>query len=61
MQYPDDTSTKGDQANCRRSCKKLNLVSGQMMLKGNRLVIIDKQRLDAYQSLGDNAKVVGLS
>lgn len=58
MQYPDDTSTKGDQANCRRSC---NLVSGQIMLKGNRLVIIDKQRLDAYQSLGDNAKVVGLS
>ena len=64
--YPNDTSAKVDKANFRRACKKFNLVTGQMMYKGNRLLIIDEQRQrdiihDAHQGLGDNDKVAALS
>ena len=58
---PDHTSTKGNKANFRRACKIFNLVSDQMMHKGNSLIIIGEQHHDAHQGLGDNVKADGLS
>ena len=56
--YPDGTSAKCDKANFRKACKKFNLVNGEIMKKGNRLVIIDERRRrditeDFHQGLGD--------
>ena len=60
------TSTKSDKANFRRACKKFSLVNGQMMYKGNAIVIIDEQRRrdithDIHQGVDDNGKTVASS
>ena len=60
------TSAKGDKSKFKRAFKKFNLVNGQLINKGNRLVIRDEQGRrdifhDVHQGLGDNADAVGLS
>ena len=56
----------GDKANFRRACKKFSVANGQLMYKGNRLVVTDKQRRidiihDVHQGLGNNVKAVAMS
>ena len=63
QKFPDGISTKGDKANFRRAYKKFSVANGQLMYKGNRLVVTDKQRRidiihDVHQGLGNNVKVV---
>ena len=66
QKFPDGISTKGDKANFRRACKKFSVANGQLMYKGNRLVVTDKQRRidiihDVHQGLGNNVKAVAMS
>ena len=44
QQFPDSISTKGDEANFRRASKKFSVANGQLMYKGNRLVVTDKRK-----------------
>ena len=64
--FPDVISTEGDKANFRRACKKFSVANGQLIYKGNRLVVTDKQRRidiihDVHQGLGNNVKAVAMS
>ena len=42
QKFPKGISTKGDKANFRRICKKVRVANGQLIYKGNRLVVTDK-------------------
>ena len=60
------TSAESDKSKFKSAFKKFNLVNGQLINKGNRLVIRDEQGRrdiihDVHQGLGDNTKAVGLS
>ena len=64
--YPDGISAKGDKENFRSDCKKFHVANGQLMYKGNGLVVTDKQRRidiihDVHQGLGNNVQAVSMS
>ena len=66
QKFPDGTSTKGDKTNIRRACKKFSVANGQLIHKGNWLVVTDKQRRidithDVHQGLGNSVKAVAMS
>ena len=66
QKFPYGISAKGDNVNFRRACKNFSVANGQLMYKGNRLVVTDKQRRidiihDVHQGLGNNVKAVALS
>ena len=61
--FPDAISKKGDEAYLGRACKKFSVANGQLMYKGNRLMVTGKQRKiniihDVHQLLGNNVKAL---
>ena len=66
QKFPYGISAKGDKVNFRRACKNFSVANGQLMYKGNRLVVTDKQRRidiihDVHEGLGNNVKAVAMS
>ena len=66
QKFPDGISTKGDKANFRRTCKTFSVANGQLMYKGNKLVVTDKLRRtdiihDVHQGSGNSVKGVTIS
>ena len=59
--FPDGISKKGDETNLGRVCKTFSVANGQLMYKGNRLMVTGKERKidiihDVHQLLGNNVK-----
>ena len=44
QKFPDGISTKREKTNFRSAYKKFSVTNGQLMYKGNRPVVTDKQR-----------------
>ena len=57
QKFPDDISTKGEKGNFRRACKKFSVANGQLIYKGNKLVVTDKQcRIDIIQNVHQRSR-----
>ena len=66
QKFPGGISTKGDKASFGSACMKFSVANGQLMYKGNRLAVIEKQRRidiihDVYRGLGKNVTAVAMS
>ena len=61
--FPDGISTKVNKANFRRACRRFSVANVQLIYKGNRLAVRDKQRRidiihDVHQELGNTVKTL---
>ena len=64
--YSKILSPKVNKANFRTACKRFSVANAQLIYKGNRLAVRDKQRRidiihDVYQELGNTVKTVPIS